>query len=151
MLVPFGLQALVLFLDEFYFHHRRGLPRWEVIGHPLDTLTALIPLGIAFFYDWTPQLSDFFIGLSFFSCLFVVKDELIHKDICPTMEMVLHGLLFVLHPILFLLIYLLWQDKGGTVLSVPNQQVIGFQLFFVGVFFFYQIFYWGYFRGRSHQ
>jgi 2-polyprenyl-6-hydroxyphenyl methylase / 3-demethylubiquinone-9 3-methyltransferase len=39
LVVPLGLQALAMAVDEAYFHRRRGLPRWERIGHPLDTLT----------------------------------------------------------------------------------------------------------------
>jgi len=27
-------------VDEFYFHRRRGLPRWERLAHPLDTMTS---------------------------------------------------------------------------------------------------------------
>ena len=33
--VPFGMQGLVTVADEFYFHRRRGLPRWERIPNAL--------------------------------------------------------------------------------------------------------------------
>src|SRR5262245_62756094 len=41
LLIPFILQTFCMAVDEFYFHRRRGLPRWERLGHPLDTLAAL--------------------------------------------------------------------------------------------------------------
>ena len=41
-ILPFFLQGLAIFFDEFYFHHRRGLGKWEKVGHPLDTLTVLM-------------------------------------------------------------------------------------------------------------
>ena len=44
LLLPFGLQMFCMAFDELYFHRRRGLPQWERIGHPLDTLTVVICL-----------------------------------------------------------------------------------------------------------
>ena len=41
-LIPFVLQMLRMIGDEFYFHRRRTLPRWEWLGHPLDTLSVLL-------------------------------------------------------------------------------------------------------------
>ena len=49
-LVPiavFGTQAALMMVDELHFHRRRGLPRWERIGHPLDTATVLVCYGTA--------------------------------------------------------------------------------------------------------
>src|SRR5262245_66006812 len=37
----FPLQMIFIAVDEIHFHRRRGLPRWERLGHPLDTLTVL--------------------------------------------------------------------------------------------------------------
>ena len=39
--VPLALQALAMLVDELHFHRQRGLPRWERLGHPLDTLSVL--------------------------------------------------------------------------------------------------------------
>ena len=41
LLTPFILQALLIFFDEGVFHLKRGLPKWERIGHPVDTLSVL--------------------------------------------------------------------------------------------------------------
>jgi hypothetical protein len=58
-------------VDEFYFHRRRGLPRWERLGHPLDTLTALA--CFVWLLSAAPSASSLsvYTGLSVFSCLFV--------------------------------------------------------------------------------
>jgi hypothetical protein len=44
LLLPLIVQAIVIFVDEFYFHFAPGQPRWERIGHPLDTVTVLAPV-----------------------------------------------------------------------------------------------------------
>ena len=103
LLLPAGLQMLAMFADEFVFHRRRGLPRWERLGHPLDTLTA------ALCYGWlvlNPAPTSFalqvYLGLCAFSCLFITKDEFVHARLCEPMETWLHAVLFVLHPLVFL-------------------------------------------------
>ena len=42
LLAPMIIQGLFMFVDEFYYHHKRGLPRWERMGHPADTISVLI-------------------------------------------------------------------------------------------------------------
>jgi hypothetical protein len=44
LLLPLIVQAIVIFVDEFYFHFAPGQPRWERIGHSLDTVTVLAPV-----------------------------------------------------------------------------------------------------------
>ncbi len=44
LLIPFLVQTFLITFDEWYFHLKRGLPKWERIGHPLDTLTAIFCL-----------------------------------------------------------------------------------------------------------
>jgi hypothetical protein len=39
-LLPLVELGLAILLDQFYFHFARGLPRWERLGHPLDTFCA---------------------------------------------------------------------------------------------------------------
>ena|SRR5450432_4250589 len=110
LLLPAFLQMLAMFWDEFVFHRKRGLPRWERWGHPLDTLTA------AACYGWLvvakPPVSRHSVGvyvaLCAFSCLFITKDEVVHARLCEPMEMWIHALLFVLHPIVFLGFGLIW-------------------------------------------
>jgi len=53
ILLPFIVQTLVIMIDEFYFHVRRGLPKWERLGHPLDTLTVLACFAFVLFFPCT--------------------------------------------------------------------------------------------------
>ena len=78
-LIPIVLQGVILVVDEGWFHRARGLPRWERIGHPLDTLT--IVLCLAWLLATTPGSSSalpVYIGLAIVSTLFVTKDEGVH-------------------------------------------------------------------------
>ena len=104
------LQALTLSVDELVFHRKRGLPRWERLGHPLDTLTA------ALCYGWLATMPangasavPVYVALCAFSCLFITKDELVHARLCEPLETWLHAVLFVLHPIVFLSFFVIWQ------------------------------------------
>ncbi len=136
MLVPAALQGAAMLADELWFHHRRGLPRWERIGHPLDTLTA------AACYGWlllrepeAPHALTVYVVLAAFSCLFVTKDELVHARCCEPPELWLHAVLFVLHPVVFLAFGLWW--RAGEPLWVIRAQ-LGATL----VFALYQVVYW---------
>jgi len=115
LLLPAFLQALAMFLDEFVFHRRRGLPRWERVGHPLDTLT------VALCYGWLvvvpashPRALGIYVGLCAFSCLFITKDEIVHAQVCEPLETWLHAVLFVLHPIVFLSFGLVWRSGNDA-------------------------------------
>jgi hypothetical protein len=123
-------------IDEGWFHRRRGLPVWERVGHPMDTLT------VAACFAWVvlrrPDAPGALVGygiLAAFSCLFVTKDEIVHKALCSAAESWLHALLFVLHPIVFLAAGALWRSGVETVLTV--------QLVIVLSFAAYQAMYWG--------
>ncbi len=109
LLLPAALQGLVMSVDELVFHRKRGLPRWERWGHPLDTLTA------ALCYAWlvvVPARSTnalpVYVALCAFSCLFITKDEFVHARLCEPLETWLHAVLFVLHPLVFLAFFVVW-------------------------------------------
>jgi len=135
--IPWLLQGAVMTIDEFYYHRRRGLPRWERIGHPLDTLTVLACLL------WTQVqapssggLGVYFI-LAVFSCLFVTKDEFVHAEHCDPGEQWLHSLLFVLHPI--------GLASAGWAWHVgASQSFFRGQTYLLVAFMAYQIIYWSY-------
>jgi len=104
-----------MLVDELVFHRRRGLPRWERLGHPLDTLSA------ALCYGWLvavppamPHALSGYLCLCAFSCLFITKDELVHSRLCPPGEIWLHAVLFVLHPIVFLSFGAIWQSGSDA-------------------------------------
>ncbi|HSS02738.1 MAG TPA: bifunctional 2-polyprenyl-6-hydroxyphenol methylase/3-demethylubiquinol 3-O-methyltransferase UbiG [Kofleriaceae bacterium] len=134
-MIPIVLQGVVMVVDEGWFHRARGLPRWERIGHPLDTLT--IVLCLAWLLATSPQSSSalpVYIGLAISSTLFVTKDEGVHARLCGPGEHWLHAVLFVLHPIvLSAFAYLWWTGAVGLLLG---------QLGIALAFMTYQILYW---------
>lgn len=105
---PFLIQTLCMAVDEFWFHRKRGLPRWERIGHPLDTLTVVICLVWILCIRPNQRSVLAYVALAAFSCLFVTKDEPVHKRHCPAAEHWLHAVLFALHPIVLSAAALLW-------------------------------------------
>lgn len=151
-LVPFLLQTVAMLFDEGYFHLRRGLPRWERIGHPLDTLTVLICLGFVLFVPFSTRLLPLYIALAAFSSFFVTKDEFVHKHHCPASENWLHALLFTLHPIALTCAGFMWPIIHGSEVTpwishwLDNPAGIAFflrlQFGTTALFLLYQIVYW---------
>jgi hypothetical protein len=143
LLVPAALQMLAMFFDEMVFHRARGLPRWERVGHPLDTLTA------ATCYAWlvrtppeSPRALGVYVALCAFSCLFITKDEFIHARVCAPMETWLHSVLFVLHPIVFLAFGVIWElHLAPWLVIVELCLTLGLLL--------QQVVYWRYFDRRE--
>ncbi len=135
LLVALGLQGLAMLVDEFVFHRRRELPRWERIGHPLDTSTFLavfLTLGLA---SPNPLSSAMLLLMMVFSCLFVTKDEWVHAQLCSGGESWLHAFLFVIHPTVFFLAWHVWLQHGPQPLHLAYCVVLSAWLV-------YQIVYW---------
>ncbi len=101
--LPFLIHALGMLVDEFWFHRRRGLPRWERLGHPLDTLTVIACYALVLVPIPNRAVLIAYLAASVFSCLFITKDEWVHARHCTGGEMWLHAFLFVMHPILLAL------------------------------------------------
>ncbi len=74
LLAPALLQAAAMAVDEGWFHRHRGRPRWERLGHPIDTSI------VACCYAWlviaapSPTHLAVFVGLAIASCLVITKD-----------------------------------------------------------------------------
>jgi 2-polyprenyl-6-hydroxyphenyl methylase / 3-demethylubiquinone-9 3-methyltransferase len=134
LFIPVGLQALAMVVDEGWYHRKRGLPRWERIGHPLDTLTIAICLGWLVAMPPARGALPVYVALAIFSTLFVTKDEAVHARLCTAGEHWLHSILFVLHPIVLAAFALIWWSGGRTI-------VIG-QLAVTLAFLGYQVIYW---------
>jgi hypothetical protein len=134
VIATFLAQAAAMTVDERRFHRRRGLPRWERIGHPLDTLTVLAC------YTWLlatrPSATNgvLYVALVMFSSLFVTKDELLHATRCTPGEHWVHALLFVLHPMVLLGSGWLWWTQRVVFIVA--------QLALTAAFASYQVFYW---------
>jgi len=142
LLAPVVLQVLAMLLDEFVFHRARGLPRWERIGHPLDTLSAALCYGwLVFVPPSAPHALGVYVALCAFSCLLITKDEFVHARLCQPLEAWLHSLLFVLHPLVFLAFGLIWSCGGSAwLLQTELSLTLGFA--------FYQLGYWTLWRPR---
>lgn len=141
LFIPFILQGMLMGIDE-YFHFKRGLGKWERLGHPLDTLTVMLPLVYIMNFHYSFNRLLLFIGMAVFSCLFITKDEFIHRHECSGVECWLHAVLFVLHPLIFLANGFLWKLHPGT-----NFFVI--QFVFISLFFLYQIVFWSFVWNRQ--
>lgn len=152
--IPFIAQMIIIGIDEGYFHLKRGLPKWERIGHPLDTLSILICFLFVLFIPFSPAALKWYIGLSVFSCLLVTKDEFVHKHHCPASENWLHALLFLNHPIVLSALGLIWtaaSENGSQYwltswLDHPAMLSLFLIVQTIGVFLFmaYQIIYWNF-------
>lgn len=113
-LIPFALQAIAIFIDEAYFHVRRGLPKWERIGHPIDTSSVLLCMGFVIWVPFSLKALIGYIALASFSSLLVTKDEFVHKEHCPGAENWLHAILFTLHPITLIMAGFIWPVAQGA-------------------------------------
>ena len=132
-IVPIAAQAIAMAVDEGYFHRRRGLPRWERIGHPLDTLSIAACLAWLLIAPRGAGL-PVYAGLAVLSCVFVTKDEPIHARLCTSGEHWLHAILFVLHPIVLAAFGWMWW--------AGYHAAIAMQLAAVLAFCGYQVVYW---------
>ena len=142
IVLPFLLQALVILVDEVVFHLRRGLPRWERIGHPLDTATVLLCFLFLIFMPFSKTNLAIYSLLAVFSSVFVTKDEAVHKEHCPWKEHWLHALLFTLHPLTFIAAGLIWAEKAAAPFSL--MQILYAQTVLMTFFFVYQVVYWNF-------
>ncbi len=141
LIIPIILQALAMMFDELYFHRKRGLPLWEQIGHPIDTLSVVVCYAILAFQVPSELNMKIYIGLCIFSCLLITKDEFVHTEKCEASENWLHSVLFVLHPITFFAAGIIWEKN-------LNPFFLKIQFVILTVVMFYQIIYWRLF-GKS--
>ncbi len=115
---PFLAQAGLMFIDEWICHERRGLGRWERIGHPVDTLTVIACYGLLTFSAPSTTALLIYLGLSVVSCLVITKDEGVHSAECGPLEQWIHALLFILHPVTLGAAAWAWWNGRGQV-AIP--------------------------------
>ena len=137
VLLAFVAQAAAMFVDEGMFHRRRRLPRWERLGHPLDTLTVLACYGWLLGARPSMENTVVYVALVMASSLFVTKDERVHATVCTPGEHWLHAVLFVLHPIVLFGAAWLWWARRFQLLLVAQFAV-------TAAFALYQLVYWNY-------
>lgn len=148
--VPFIVQAIAIGIDECVFHLKRGLPKWERIGHPLDTFTVLACMLFVLLVPYSAALIKVYVALAILSCLMITKDEFVHKHHCPAAEQWLHALLFVNHSVMLTAMGLMWPRIHGSDSPAWLLHPEFMQLFLMGQaiaifgFFLYQIIYWNF-------
>lgn len=153
-LIPFLLQAITILVDEGYFHVKRGLPKWERIGHPIDTFSVLLCMGFVIWVPFSQTSLICYVLLATISSILVTKDEWIHKSHCPASEMWLHALLFTLHPITLTVAGFIWPVTQGIEVSAWIslwltqaeflKAFLEMQFCVMGVFLIYQIVFWNF-------
>lgn len=158
---PIFSQGLLLVIDEVFFHRKRGLPLWEKISHPIDTLSVLtVTLFCIITSPSTLSFEIIFFALSFASCCLVTKDEWVHSKLCTPGENWIHAALFILHPLVFCSLYLIWKSKSsiGSIFSSSflEQIALGQVLLepFAGLLIFtltIQIVYWNLIHGKTED
>ncbi|MFM6929821.1 MAG: hypothetical protein ACKOX6_15230 [Bdellovibrio sp.] len=137
-----SLQGLAILVDEFIFHHRRGLPRWERIGHPIDTALVLICLLYIGFAKHSRVNEIIYYSLVVVSSICITKDEWVHRKLCTGEEMWLHAVLFILHPLMLVSAAFNWDNHPDYVLMAAGG---------IFVFFVYQIVYWNFIEYRLQE
>ncbi len=148
----FSLQAFLMLFDEFYFHRNRHVPRFERIGHPLDTLSVLLCFCVIAFLQFNLKSILIYLFLSIVSCLLIIKDEGIHKKYAPITEQHLHALLFILHPVILFTLFLCWPSVQSSTYSIfSTQSDILKQIFYIQFcmtfgFLIYQVVYWNFLK-----
>ena len=136
LFVPFLAQAILMALDELYFHRKRGLPRWEIWGHPLDTLSAFGCIFYLLRAEPNSRNLGIYAALAIVSALLATKDEFVHLERCSRGEQWLHSVLFMLHPTVFFCSGYLWWIR-------VDLNFLQLQAASIFLFFLYQVLYWG--------
>jgi len=164
LLVPIVLQILAMVFDEFYYHWKRGLPKWERVGHPIDTMSVISCFALTVFFEFSINNLAIYLGLALFSSLLVTKDEFVHAECCEPAESWLHSVLFVLHPLVLLSMGFGWwlssMETSVWPVGFLNSLEIGpdhvqfflqTQLIMITLFFFYQTIYWNFYDQRHRN
>lgn len=162
ILIPFLVQMIVIVLDEGHFHIKRGLPRWERIGHPLDTFSVVACMAYVLAVPFSAFALKLYLVLAALSCILITKDEFIHKHHCPTAEHWVHAILFINHPILLTIVGMIWAACSPEVEASWLKEWLSHtallrlfiwgQLIFASLFCLYQIVYWNFiYKPKNEQ
>lgn len=131
-----------MMVDEFYFHHRRGLGRWESWGHPVDTILFLSCFLYTILVPYSSHSQTVFIILSILSSLIIAKDEFIHQQQSSGAENFLHAFLFMIHPLSLYVLFEFWKTQQMSLIMT--------QALIIFVFLLYQVLYWNIFKREKY-
>ena len=115
-----SLHALLFFYDEYILHKSRSLSQKEVNSGLVDGVLFLSTVAMTLFTDYTPKLSFLFIGLSFLSCIAILKHELFLPESISPRESLIHAALYILHPLILYAFY----RRFGYILNTPSLLVL---------------------------
>lgn len=149
LLLPALFQSALLLFDEFYYHRKRELPKWERIGHPLDTLSVLFCLLWLLHSSYSTTNLIIYLFFMLISAIFITKDELIHSKLCSGGEHWIHSLLYILHPVWMATnawTWYLWQQGNGEI-----AWILKFQILIIIPFLFYQFLYWNFILNSNRK
>ena len=99
---------------------------------------AAAPGSIVQYESYRIRITD---GPSFYT---QCKDEFVHQQHCTAGELWLHSILFVLHPLVFLVAGLIWYFQAQLEPGSNLWLGLHLQLFLTAAFFLYQIIYWSF-------
>jgi small-conductance mechanosensitive channel len=142
------MQAFAITWDEFVYHRKRGLPPWERISHPIDTLAMILCLLVPILSSPTRDHLILFALLGAISSLLTTKDEKIHATRCDWKEHWLHSLLFIVHPLVLVAAAYFWTHATAH----PRfAEILSAQVALMSLFLVYQIMYWGFYGSARDQ
>ncbi len=130
--MAFFAQSGLITLDEWACHRRRLLPRWELIGHPVDTFCLILFFtALTILPSASAPARAVVLILGGLSCLITTKDEWVHKDLSTGFENWLHAMLFLIHPVVAGLYFLLWMQSAPGSATLFHISLVMTVLFFI--------------------
>lgn len=137
-----GIQGILLMYDDLVLHRRRGLPRWERIGHPVDAFIFSLPIALAA-YHGSETPSGAYWALSLSSCISILKDEWVHVGRIAAVEATVHAALFIIHPVT---LFMAWN-------LAQTGQTFGLLLAWIGLLgvVLFQTIYWNLGKGPHER
>lgn len=140
--------AVLYFLDEHYFHRKRGLSDNEVKSGMFDGILYVITVGLTIFTTYSKGLSYLYITLALLSCLSIVKHEYFYPETMDKKERITHALLYIIHPLILFAFYQSWQSSlFDNELFYWMLQLAYFALAFKAAAFY--VIYWNYIYERN--
>lgn len=134
-MVGLGLQAGLMAVDELHFHRKRGLGRFEMLSHPIDSLFFALALLVPTLFAPSDAMMLTFVALALISTALITKDEWIHAGSCEGGEHWIHACLFILHPVILAAVGLDWRARGAALGLWAPWAILAFMI--------YQLGYWG--------
>lgn len=148
LLALFITQVAIMAFDEFHYHRRRGLEKFERWSHLADTTLFFAAVILPMLLIPSPFNIGIYIFFAVASAVITTKDEWIHIRSCSGGEQWCHSILFLLHGAILVVLGILWNMDASSLilrtLPIP-----------VGLWGIYQFFYWNVFyensRARDHD